>query len=82
MKKINEFGGTQSAKQRTMSKLSVMVDFPVHGLDVTSHLASRSQNCSTSNPEIQSEYTSTFNAFLFFAVFVLCDKQRSKSIFK
>lgn len=26
-----------------MSKLSVMVDFPVHGLDLTNHLASRSQ---------------------------------------
>jgi len=44
----------QSAKQRTMSKLSVMVDFPIHGLDVTSHLASRTQTCNGSNPEIQS----------------------------
>ena len=40
-----------------MSKLSVMVDFPVHGLDVTSHLASRTQTCNGSNPEIQSKFT-------------------------
>jgi hypothetical protein len=40
-----------------MSKLSVMVDFPIHGLDVTSHLASRTQTCNGSNPEIQSKFT-------------------------
>ncbi len=39
-----------------MSKLSVMVDFPIHGLDVTSHLASRTQTCNGSNPEIQSKF--------------------------
>jgi len=43
----------QSAKQRTMSKLSVMVDFPVHGLDLTNHLASRSQSSSHTSQEIQ-----------------------------
>ncbi|KAK4016756.1 hypothetical protein OUZ56_031722 [Daphnia magna] len=44
----------QSAKQRTMSKLSVMIDFPVHGLDLTNHLASRSHSSHLSSQEIQS----------------------------
>ena len=39
-----------------MSKLSVMVDFPVHGLDLTNHLASRSQSSSHTSQEIQGNY--------------------------
>ena len=39
-----------------MSKLSVMVDFPIHGLDLTNHLASRSQSSSHASQEIQGNY--------------------------